>query len=90
MIKIQIGANQNPEISIRIEVNLDLANRYNVGIVAKLATLRGIAKVLRRRMMMILLMLEIDEVQDALLLAVDSPLDDWVLDSGASFHTTPY
>ena len=90
MIKIQIGANQNPEISIRIEVNLDLANRYNVGIVAKLATLRGIAKVLRRRMMMILLMLEIDEVQDAQLIAVDSPLDDWVLDSGASFHTTPY
>ncbi|RVW29678.1 Retrovirus-related Pol polyprotein from transposon TNT 1-94 [Vitis vinifera] len=28
--------------------------------------------------------------QDALLLAVDSPLDDWVLDSGASFHTTPH
>ena len=23
-------------------------------------------------------------------LAVDSPLDDWVLDSGASFHTTPH
>ena len=90
MIKIQIGVDQNLEISIRIEVNLDLANRYNVGTVAKLATLRGIAKVLRRRMMMILLMLEIDEVQDALLLAVDSPLDDWVLDSGASFHTTPH
>ncbi|RVX14680.1 Retrovirus-related Pol polyprotein from transposon TNT 1-94 [Vitis vinifera] len=32
----------------------------------------------------------IEEVQDALLLAVDSPLDDWVLDSGASFHTTPH
>ncbi|RVW50266.1 Retrovirus-related Pol polyprotein from transposon TNT 1-94 [Vitis vinifera] len=31
-----------------------------------------------------------EEVQDALLLAVDSPLDDWVLDSGASFHTTPH
>ena len=31
-----------------------------------------------------------DEVQDALLLAVDSPLDDWVLDSRASFHTTPH
>ena len=32
----------------------------------------------------------IDEVQDALLLIVDSPLDDWVLDSGASFRTTPH
>ena len=31
-----------------------------------------------------------EEVQDALLLAVDSPLDDWVLDSGASFHTAPH
>ena len=31
-----------------------------------------------------------EEVQDALLLAVDSPLEDWVLDSGASFHTTPH
>ncbi|RVW58633.1 Retrovirus-related Pol polyprotein from transposon TNT 1-94 [Vitis vinifera] len=27
-----------------------------------------------------------EEVQDALLLAVDSPLDDWVLDSGASLE----
>ena len=32
----------------------------------------------------------IEEVQDALFLAVDSPLDDWVLDSRASFHTTPH
>ena len=31
-----------------------------------------------------------EEVQDALLLVVDSPLDDWILDSGASFHTTPH
>ena len=31
-----------------------------------------------------------EEVQDALLLTVDSPLDDWVLDSRASFHTTPH
>ena len=30
------------------------------------------------------------EIHDALLLAVDSPLDDWVLDLGASFHTTPH
>jgi hypothetical protein len=28
------------------------------------------------------------EVQDALLLSVDSPLDSWSLDSRASFHTT--
>ena len=25
-----------------------------------------------------------------LFLVVDSPLDDWVLDLGASFHTTPH
>ena len=31
-----------------------------------------------------------EKVHDALLLVVDSPLDDWVLDSGASFHTTPH
>ena len=31
-----------------------------------------------------------EEVQDALLIAVDSPLDDWILDSGPSFHTTPH
>ena len=31
-----------------------------------------------------------EEIQEALLLAVDSLLDDWVLDSGASFHTTPH
>ena len=40
--------------------------------------------------MMILLMLQKNEVQDALPLAVDCPLDDWVLDLGASFHTTPH
>ena len=32
----------------------------------------------------------INEVQYALLLAVNSPLDDWVLNSGASFHTIPH
>ena len=31
-----------------------------------------------------------EEIQDALLLAIDSPVVDWVLDSGASFHTTPH
>ena len=31
-----------------------------------------------------------EKVHDALLLVVDSPLDDWVLDLGASFHTTPH
>jgi hypothetical protein len=29
-----------------------------------------------------------EEVHDTLLLSIDSPLDSWVLDSGASFHTT--
>ena len=31
-----------------------------------------------------------NKVQDALLLVVYSPLDDWVLDLRASFHTTPH
>ena len=31
-----------------------------------------------------------EEVQDALLLVVDCPFEDWVLDSGALFHTTPH
>jgi hypothetical protein len=31
-----------------------------------------------------------DEVQDALILVVQSPIDDWILDSGASFHYTPH
>ena len=53
----QIRANQNPKIPIGTEVNLDLAYKYNVGTVAKLATLGGIAKVLRRRMRIILLIL---------------------------------
>ena len=30
------------------------------------------------------------EVHDALLLAVDNPLNDWVLNSKVSFHTTPH
>ena len=57
MIEIQIGANQNPEILIGTEVNLDQANKYNVETVGKHVTLGGNAKVLRRRMKMILLML---------------------------------
>ena len=32
----------------------------------------------------------LEEVQESLLLSVYSPLDSWVLDSGASFHTTPH
>ncbi|KAG6706623.1 hypothetical protein I3842_07G230600 [Carya illinoinensis] len=31
-----------------------------------------------------------EEVHDALLLAVHSPVDDWILDSGASFHTSSH
>ena len=57
MTKIQIGVDQNLEFPIKTEVNLDLANKYSVGTVAKLATLGGTAKVLRRRMRMILIML---------------------------------
>ena len=57
MTEIQIGADQNPEILIGTEVNLDQANQYNVGTVGKQSTLGGNAKVLRKRMKMILLML---------------------------------
>ena len=57
MTEIQIETDQNPEILIGIEVNLDQANKYNAGIVGKQVTLEINAKVLRRRMKMILLML---------------------------------
>ena len=57
MTEIQIGVDQNPEIQIGTEANLDQANKYNAGIVGKRVTLGDNAKVLRRRMKMILLML---------------------------------
>ena len=57
MTEIQIGADQNPEILIGTKVHLDQANKYNAGAVGKRVTLGGNAKVLRRRMKMILLML---------------------------------
>ena len=57
MTEIQIKADKNPEILIGTEVNLDQANKYNVETVGKHVTLRGNAKVLRKRMKMILLML---------------------------------
>ena len=57
MTEIQIGADQNPKILIGIEVNLDQANKYNARTVGKRVTLGGNAKVLRKRMKMILQML---------------------------------
>ena len=57
MTEIQIGADQNPEILIETEVNIDQANKYNAGTMRKQVTLGINAKVLRRRMEMILLML---------------------------------
>ena len=57
MTKIQIGVDKNPKILIGTEVNLDQANKYNVGIMGKQVTLGTNAKILRRRMKMILLML---------------------------------
>ena len=57
MIEIQIRVDQNPKILIETKVNLDQANKYNAGTVGKQVTLRINAKVLRRRMEMILLML---------------------------------
>ena len=57
MTEIQTRADQNPEILIRTEANLDQANKYNAGTVGKQVTLGINAKVLRRIMEMILLML---------------------------------
>ena len=44
MTENQIKAYQNPKIIIRTEVNLDQANKYNVGTVRKQVTLGGNAK----------------------------------------------
>ena len=44
MTKNQIQADQNPKIIIRTEVNLNQANKYNVGTVRKQVTLGGNAK----------------------------------------------
>ena len=52
-----IGADQNLEILIGTKVNLNQANKYNAEIVGKHVTLGTNAKVLIRRMKMILLML---------------------------------
>ena len=57
MTETLIGVDQNPKILTEIEVNQNQANKYNAGIVEKQVTLGGNAKVLRRRMKMILLML---------------------------------
>ena len=57
MIEIQIEADQNPEILIRTEINLDQANKYNAGTVGKRVTLGGNAKIIGRRMKMIMLIL---------------------------------
>ena len=57
MTEIQIEVDQNLEILIETEVNLDQANMYNAGTVGKQVTLGINAKVLRRRMEIILLML---------------------------------
>ena len=57
MTEIQTRTAQNPEILIGTEANLDQANKYNVGTMGKQDTLGINAKVLRKRMEMILLML---------------------------------
>ena len=50
-------AYQNLEILIETEVNLDQVNKYNAETMGKHVTLGDNAKVLRRRMKMILIML---------------------------------
>ena len=54
MTEIQIRADQNPKILIGTKVNLDLANKYNTGTMEKHVTLGGNAKVVKRRMKMVL------------------------------------
>ena len=54
MTEIQTRVDQNPEILIEIEANLDQANKYNAGTMGKQVTLGINAKVLKRRMEMIL------------------------------------
>ena len=48
MTEIQNGADQNLEILIRTEVNLDQANKCNVGTVGKQVTIGGNAKEIGR------------------------------------------
>ena len=57
MTKIQIRADQNLEILFGTKVNLDYVNKYNARTMGKRVTLEGNAKVLKRKMKMILLML---------------------------------
>ena len=57
MIEIQTGADQNPKILIGIIANLDQTNKYNARTMGKQVTLGIKAKVLKRRIEMILLML---------------------------------
>ena len=76
------------EILIRIEVNLDQANKYNAGTVRKQVTFGS--KIPKKKNEDDSANAITEEVHDALLLAIDSPLDDWVLDSGVSFHTIPH
>ena len=57
MTEIQTGADQNPKIIIGTEANLDQANKYNAGTMGKQVTLGINAKVLRKRMKLILLIL---------------------------------
>ena len=57
MTEIQTKVDQNPKILIETEANIDQASKYSVGTVGKQVTLEGNAKVLRRIMKMILLML---------------------------------
>ena len=85
MIEIQTGVDQNPEILIEIEANL--VQCWNYG---KTGHFRRQCKSPKKNNEDDYANAITEEVQDTLLLAVDNPLDDWVLDSKASFHTTPH
>ena len=74
MTEIQTGVDQNPKILIETEVNLDQANKYNAGTVGKQVTNQCKSPKKKNRDDSANAVTE--EVQDALLLAVDNPLDD--------------